>query len=166
MKGCPQVDYVHCGDAELSFPKMVRRLYAGHSMEGVPGIMWRDGEGEVRYAGRAPNFIDMNNTPLPDFDEYFYARKASGYEASPGSREPLLPFEAARGCWWGEKHHCTFCGLNRSGMEFRAKDADKVVEQLDVLSRRYGQLQFNAIDNIMAPEYTEKLFGKLIGGCQ
>jgi ribosomal peptide maturation radical SAM protein 1 len=161
MKGCPKVDYVHCGDAEISFPKMVHRLYAGQSMEGVPGIMWRNREGEVRYAGRAPNFLNMNDTPVPDFDEYFYARKASGYEASPGAREPLLPFEAARGCWWGEKNHCTFCGLNRSGMEFRAKDADKVIEQLDVLSRRYGQLQFNAIDNIMAPEYTEKLFGKL-----
>jgi len=161
MKGCPQIDYIHCGDAEISFPKMVRRLYAGQSMEGVPGIMWRSGEGEIRYAGRAPNFMDMNDTPPPDFDEYFYARKASGYESSPGAREPLLPFEAARGCWWGEKNHCTFCGLNRSGMEFRAKDADRVIEQLDMLSRRYGQFQFNAIDNIMAPEYAEKLFGKL-----
>src|SRR5258708_9169823 len=28
-------------------------------------------------------------------------------------------------------------------------------------SRRYGQFYFNAIDNIMAPEYVEKLFGKL-----
>jgi ribosomal peptide maturation radical SAM protein 1 len=161
MKGCPQVDYVHCGDAEISFPNMVRRLYSGQSMEGLPGIMWRDGQGQVRYAGRAPNFMAMNETPVPDFDEYFYARKESGYETSPGAREPLLPIEAARGCWWGEKNHCTFCGLNRSGMEFRAKDADRVIEQLALLSRRYGQLQFNAIDNIMAPEYAEKLFGKL-----
>jgi ribosomal peptide maturation radical SAM protein 1 len=161
MKGCPQVDFVHCGDAEISFPNLVRRLYAGESVEGVPGIMWRDGQDQVRYAGRAPNFMEMNETPPPDFDEYFYARKAGGYEASPGAREPLLPIEAARGCWWGEKNHCTFCGLNRSGMEFRFKDADRVIEQLDMLSRRYGQFQFNAIDNIMAPEYAEKLFGKL-----
>ncbi|HZU33855.1 MAG TPA: RiPP maturation radical SAM C-methyltransferase, partial [Candidatus Angelobacter sp.] len=130
-------------------------------MEGLPGIMWRGSEGQIHYAGRAPNFMAMNDTPTPDFDEYFYARKESGYESSPGAREPLLPIEAARGCWWGAKNHCTFCGLNRSGMEFRAKDADKVIEQLSELSRRYGQFQFNAIDNIMAPEYTEKLFGKL-----
>jgi len=161
MKGCPQVDFIHCGDAEVSFPKMIRKLYAGESMEGLQGVMWRDGEGQVRYAGRAPNFMAMNDTPPPDYDEYFYARKESGYEASPGAREPLLPIEAARGCWWGEKNHCTFCGLNRSGMEFRSKDADKVIEHLDLLTRRYGYFQFNAIDNIMAPEYAEKLFGKL-----
>ena len=77
------------------------------------------------------------------------------------SRDVLLPIEAARGCWWGEKNHCTFCGLNRSGMEFRAKSPERVIEQLETLSRRYGVFQFNAIDNIMAPEYAEKLFGKL-----
>ncbi|HST78205.1 MAG TPA: RiPP maturation radical SAM C-methyltransferase [Verrucomicrobiae bacterium] len=161
MRNCPQIDYVHCGDAEISFPEMVRRLYSGRSMEGLPGIMWRDEKGSVRYGGRAPNFMDMNRTPLPDFDEYFYARQASGYEKSDAVQELLVPFEAARGCWWGEKNHCTFCGLNRSGMEFRAKDPDKVLEQLEALSRRYGQFYFNAIDNIMAPEYVEKLFGRL-----
>ena len=161
MKGCPQIDYVHCGDAEISFPQMVERLNSGQSMEGLQGVMWRDSEGGVRYAGRAPNFLDMNRTPLPDFDEYFYARGASGYEHSDYVQELLVPFEAARGCWWGEKNHCTFCGLNRSGMEFRAKDPDMVLEQLEALARRYGQFYFNAIDNIMAPEYVEKLFGKL-----
>ena len=163
LKGCPQIDYMHCGDAEISFPEMVRRLYAGKSMEGLAGVMWRDEKNEIRYAGRAPNFMLMNDTPPPDYDEYFYARKASGYENFSGSKVPMLPIETARGCWWGEKNHCTFCGLNRSGMEFRAKDAEKVIEQLSFLSRRYGQFQFNAIDNIMAPEYTEKLFGKLAG---
>lgn len=161
MKNCPQIDFVHCGDAEISFPEMIKRLYGGQSMEGLPGIMWRDGTGNIRYAGRSPNFMDMNQTPLPDFDEYFYAREASGYEHSDAVQELLVPFEAARGCWWGEKNHCTFCGLNRSGMEFRAKDPDRVLEQLEALSRRYGQYYFNAIDNIMAPEYVEKLFGKL-----
>lgn len=33
----------------------------------------------------------------------------------------LLVLEGARGCWWGEKHHCTFCGLNGSLMKFRSK---------------------------------------------
>src|SRR4030095_8537545 len=58
-------------------------------------------------------------------------------------------------------NHCTFCGLNRAGMEFRAKDTDHVLHQLEALSSRYGILDFNAIDNIMAPEYVDKLFGSL-----
>ncbi|MEA3159140.1 MAG: hypothetical protein QOD95_688, partial [Gammaproteobacteria bacterium] len=160
MRGCPQVDYLHCGDGEISFPDMVHRLYRGESMPGLRGIMWRN-DGKVEYAGRAPNFQAMNDTPIPDFDEYFYARQEGGYEDWEESCEPMLPIESARGCWWGEKHHCTFCGLNRSGMEFRAKDPERVVEQIEHLSRKHGIYSFNAIDNIMAPEYTEKLFRRL-----
>lgn len=161
MRGCPQIDYVHCGDAEVCFPEFVHRLYAGRSMEVQAGIMWRDFQGAVQYAGRAPNFHAMDETPVPDFDEYFYARTQCGYSSYEQAHELLLPVETSRGCWWGEKNHCTFCGLNRSGMEYRAKSVDNVIAQLDTLSRRYDWFRFFAIDNILAPEYIEKLFGRL-----
>ena len=137
MKGCPQVDYIHCGDADETLPKAIRRVYSGESMKGMPGVMWRD-NGRVVYNGRAPNLSDMNKTPTPDFDEYFYARKQGGYEYDDEAHGVLLPIETARGCWWGVKNHCTFCGLNRAGMEFRSKRVENVIEQLDELSRRYA----------------------------
>jgi ribosomal peptide maturation radical SAM protein 1 len=160
MKGCPEVDYIHCGDADETLPKAIRRVYNGESMAGMPGMMWRD-DGRIAYAGRAPNLADMNKTPTPDFDEYFYARKESGYHYCDEAQGVLLPIETARGCWWGVKNHCTFCGLNRAGMEFRSKRVDNVIQQLDQLSRRYGILDFNAIDNIIAPEYIDELFNQL-----
>jgi ribosomal peptide maturation radical SAM protein 1 len=160
MKGCPQVDYIHCGDADETLPTAIRRVYGGQSMQGMPGVMWRDND-RIVYAGRAPNLADMNKTPVPDFDEYFYARKQGGYHYHDDSHGVLLPIETARGCWWGVKNHCTFCGLNRAGMEFRSKRVENVIEQLDELSRRYGILDFNAIDNIIEPEYIERLFGQL-----
>ena len=49
-------------------------------------------------------------------------------------------------------------------MDFRSKSPPQVIEQLQTLSRRYGTLQFNAIDNILAPEYVHGLFGKLAEG--
>lgn len=160
LRHCPQVDYMHCGDAEVSFPEMVTRLHKGQSLAGLRGVMRRVGN-KIEYAGRSENFSDMDKTPVPDFDEYFYARREGGYEAYDDACEPMLAIETARGCWWGEKHHCTFCGLNRSGMEFRAKSPDAVLEQLDCLSRKYGIFSFNAIDNIMAPEYTDQVFRRL-----
>ncbi|MGH3624373.1 MAG: RiPP maturation radical SAM C-methyltransferase, partial [Sciscionella sp.] len=75
--------------------------------------------------------------------------------------EAMLPIETARGCWYGMKNHCTFCGLNRAGMEFRAKKPEKVLEMLKELSCRYGIRHFNAIDNILAPAYVSRLFGRL-----
>ena len=65
--------------------------------------MWRDND-QIQYAGRAPNLREMNKTPVPNFDEYFYARNEGGY-AGYNEQQPLLPIETARGCWWGVKNH-------------------------------------------------------------
>ncbi len=157
----PQVDFVHCGDADESFPELVSRLYAGRSMTGLRGLMHRDGD-RVVYEGRAPNLEDLDGTPVPDFDEYFRTAEASGVDIRPN--EVMLPIETARGCWYGMKHHCTFCGLNRAGMEFRRKDPDQVLDMLRTLSNRYGTRYFNAIDNILAPAYLSRLFGRLADG--
>jgi ribosomal peptide maturation radical SAM protein 1 len=160
MANNPEVDYVHCGDADASLPEVVSRVYSGEPMKGIKGMLWRDG-GEIVYEGRAANYADLDRTPTPDFDEYFRTRKATGYERFPGRRAAMLPIETARGCWYGMKNHCTFCGLNRSGMDFRAKKPERVLELLKELSSRYGIRDFNAIDNILAPAYVSRLFGRL-----
>ena len=160
----PEVDYVHCGDADLTLPEIVSRIRGGQSMAGLRGIVWRDGDhgDRITYEGRAPNLEDLDLTPIPDFDEYYERRRSTGYD--PGGPTVMLPFEAARGCWYGMKNHCTFCGLNRSGMEFRRKSPDQVLDMLKRLANRYGTLYFNAIDNILAPAYMSRLFGRLAEG--
>ena len=160
VRGCPEVDYAYCGDAETALVPVINGILQGQSVAGLPGVMARE-NGRVTFGGRAANLRDLGRTPVPDFDEYYYARRESGYVRHNSSNDILLPIETARGCWWGMKHHCTFCGLNRAGMEFRAKQPEQVIDMLENLSRRYGSLYFNAIDNIMAPEYAEQLFGRL-----
>src|SRR6185369_5108043 len=143
IRVCPQVDYVFCVDAEISLPKVIRGILDEKPVSGLPGLMSREG-GKVIFGGRAANLRDLNVTPVPEFEEYFYARDESGYAQYSPHGEVLLPIETARGCWWGVKHHCTFCGLNRAGMEFRAKAPQQVMDMLETLSRRYGRLSFNA----------------------
>ncbi len=111
MSRNPEVDFVHCGDADLSLPEIVPRCAAGRSMEGIRGVLWRDGD-RIVYEGRAPNLEDLDRTPVPNFDEYFSRRSETGYD---DSVPVMLPIETARGCWYGMKNHCTFCGLNRAG---------------------------------------------------
>jgi len=156
----PEVDFVHCGDADASLPEVVSRIRSGEPMKALRGMMWRDGD-EIVYEGRAANFTDLDAAPTPDFDEYFRMRTATGYESHPAHRRAMLPIETARGCWYGMKNHCTFCGLNRAGMEFRAMKPERVLVMLKELSSRYGVRDFNAIDNILAPAYISRLFGRL-----
>jgi magnesium-protoporphyrin IX monomethyl ester (oxidative) cyclase len=67
----------------------------------------------------APDCIhDMDRMPGPDYDDYFDALGAS----SLGPRfRPAWLIESARGCWWGARSHCTFCGLNGATVAFRAR---------------------------------------------
>jgi radical SAM superfamily enzyme YgiQ (UPF0313 family) len=75
-----------------------------------------------------------------------------------GARHQVwIPFESARGCWWGAKHHCTFCGLNGSAMRFRAKSPQRVLSELADLARRHHSFRFEAVDNILEPRYLKDL---------
>jgi ribosomal peptide maturation radical SAM protein 1 len=61
--------------------------------------------------------------------------------------------ETSRGCWWGEKHHCTFCGLNGLSMAFRAKAPERALAELDYLRDRHGVNDIQMVDNILDMRY-------------
>lgn len=100
----------------------------------------------------------MDNLPYPDFDDYFGA-----YNASPIKKElqPSLVIETSRGCWWGEKYQCTFCGLNGSTLNYRSKTVDNVLDELQYLSAKYDRRRFQVVDNILDLKYIDKLFPKI-----
>jgi ribosomal peptide maturation radical SAM protein 1 len=102
--------------------------------------------------------MNMDNLPYPDFDDYFTA-----YDVSPIKKElqPSLVIETSRGCWWGEKYQCTFCGLNGSTMKYRSKTVDKVLRELQYLNMKYGRTRFQVVDNILDLNYIDKLFPKI-----
>src|SRR6185295_14313660 len=63
--------------------------------------------------------------------------------------KPVLLFETSRGCWWGEKAHCTFCGLNGQTMNYRAMSPQKALEQFEKLfSYAADCSRFSCVDNI------------------
>ena len=102
----------------------------------------------------------MDEVPLPDYDEYFARLEASSLAETLG---PLveIPFESARGCWWGERSHCTFCGLNGTSMAYRSKPAARTQDELVALARRHRHLKFRAVDNIIDFDYLDTLLPQL-----
>ncbi|MFD0517915.1 radical SAM protein [Paractinoplanes durhamensis] len=94
----------------------------------------------------------------PDYDEYFERAERLGLL----DREKVrLPFESSRGCWWGAKHHCTFCGLNGTTMAYRSKPPEQVLAELAGLARRYRTFRFDAVDNILDPAYLKTVMPAL-----
>jgi len=135
----PWVDYVVSGEADQAAVRLFRSV-----LEGQPelpyGVITQDHQGEAPRA----TFSAMDATAIPDYDDYFRALEASSLDLLPG-----LLVETSRGCWWGQKHHCTFCGLNGSGMGYRSKSGERVLHELEHLASRYQLGVFEVVDNIL-----------------
>jgi len=149
----PWIDYAVIGEGDEVFPQLVKQLLSGQPVTLQPGIAIRSGA-KVAFPGPAPTVKDLSSSPTPDYDEYFEtARRLDLFRKWDRAKYIRLPFESSRGCWWGERNHCTFCGLNGLGMKFRAKPASQVLNDLGSLSSRYEWSQFVAVDNIMDRDY-------------
>jgi ribosomal peptide maturation radical SAM protein 1 len=161
VRAFPWIDYAVVGEGDTALPAIVACLGRGDSAAGLPGVVARVGESVVKD-GSAPLVRDLDGLPDPDYDEFFGALMKLGRENVLGDALPLLLFESARGCWWGEKHHCTFCGLNALGMAYRSKSPERVHAELRRQSARYQIVNFEAVDNIIDMRYLDELCKPLI----
>ncbi len=93
---------------------------------------------------------DLDELPYPDFDDYFARWRASPLR---DQIEPLLFYETSRGCWWGQKHHCLFCGLNGATLAYRSKSPRRAVDELVHLVERYAVRRACSADNILDHRY-------------
>ncbi len=159
------VDYVVSGEAELLLPGLCRKIFEnGRDIElesmppGVIGPAHRSNHSNVTKPAHII-IDDMDQSPIPDFDDYFKA-----IENTPSIKNhlyPIIVFETSRGCWWGEKNQCAFCGFNGNSLAYRSKSAERVIVDLETLSGKYGINNFLAIDNVLNMEYFKTLFPRL-----
>ncbi|MFE0591389.1 RiPP maturation radical SAM C-methyltransferase [Micromonospora echinospora] len=156
----PFVDLVLRGEGEKSFPALLRVLADGatpESLRTVPGLCWRDDAGAAHQNPQASP-LPMAQVPVPDFGDWFTRMEVSPVNAH---IEPKLVLETARGCWWGEKHHCTFCGLNGTLMTFRAKSPEAVIQEIGELTSRHRTLDLIMVDNIIANSFFTTVLPRL-----
>lgn len=116
------VDFVFSGESDASFPEFLNAAQRG-DLPHAPVI-------------RGTPCADLDRLPTPDFTEYYEQLAHHGLDSALAN-EIALPYESSRGCWWGQKHHCTFCGLNGETMALRAKSASRVIEELKHLLKRH-----------------------------
>jgi ribosomal peptide maturation radical SAM protein 1 len=154
----PFIDAVLVGEAEVAFPDLLDAL-ARDDNRPIDGVFARNRPSPK--SGRSPTLSVMDNAPVPDYTDYFMQVALQGAPREIGGRRLFLPFESARGCWWGETSHCTFCGLNAMGMAYRSKTPERVLKELDQLSSSYGRHPFFAVDNILDHRYIKNVFANL-----
>lgn len=152
MRNCPWVDYLGSGESDLLIVDLVRSIV---QMEPPPyGIVGRELPPEAPRA----RVQQLDDLATPDYQDYFEAFYRSGLHRE---IRPALAIETSRGCWWGEKHHCTFCGLNGSGMGFRSKNSERALAEFAELSERHHLWDFLVVDNILGMEAFRSLLPPL-----
>jgi ribosomal peptide maturation radical SAM protein 1 len=152
----PWVDVVVRGEGETVFPQLVREITRGLPPSLQPGLCLRT-DGRCIEVPASEARVAMSEVPPPNYDEYF-DRVAASPIGEDLRVKVQIPYESARGCWWGAKHHCTFCGLNGGTLRFRSKPADQVLTELRELAERHRVLNFQMVDNIIDMGY----FGTLL----
>ena len=152
----PFVDWVFNGEADLSFPQAVINWFKGKSPAGISGVAYRNngrivGQGQ----GQSPQ---MDNLPYPDFDDYFNALNQWAAELLTSAP---ISLELSRGCWWGKKSQCIFCGLNCHSINYRRKSPGRAESEIKELTARYHVDKVILTDSILDMSYFKTLLPRL-----
>jgi ribosomal peptide maturation radical SAM protein 1 len=154
------IDVAVVGEADDAFPRLLSALANGEDPGVIPGVVSRL-SGELTASPPAA-VSGLDGSPVPDYEDYFDRAERLGLMSKGSRRRTWIPLETSRGCWWGAKHHCVFCGLNGTTMQFRAKSADRVLEELATLAHKSGSFRFAGVDNILDVRYLLELFPAII----
>ena len=132
-RACPWVDVVFSGDADSAFPLLCRMaLDHGRNITKLElpcGAITRAAAHARARETPAPRAIvsDPDEIPSPVFDDYFAAIKDVPFL---DRIRPGLLMETSRGCWWGAKSKCIFCGIHPKDAQFRALPHKRAFNEL------------------------------------
>ena len=158
------VDYAVSGEADELLPDLCRDLLRrGRDIpqaelpRGVYGPGLRNNGKDTAPIERII-IQNLDAVPIPLYDDYFEALNSSSLAPR---IKPGLIFETSRGCWWGQKNQCTFCGLCGDAYVFRSKSPQRVLDELSALSQTYQNTRFMAADTILNLNYFDTVLPKL-----
>jgi ribosomal peptide maturation radical SAM protein 1 len=151
------VDSVVSGEGEVVFPEIVNRYLHNLSIEDLQGVSTQNNVAINTKNALSPT--SMDELPIPLYRDYFNQLENIGGLVG---ESPRVPFETSRGCWWGEKHHCTFCGLNGGSMVFRSKSPERAISELIYLTKQNSGLAVSVVDNILDMKYFDNFIPNLV----
>lgn len=170
VKNVEQIDFVFSGPGLISFREFVgccldNELEKVHRINGV--FSKANCEAPIPQAAlgvfKKHNIIgdelDLDASVELDYDSFL---ESIDRHFPKGEVKGVLLFETSRGCWWGEKAHCTFCGLNGMSMKYRSMSSENALKQIQSLFKYAGRVkQIDCVDNIMPKNYMTEVFPNL-----
>lgn len=148
------IDFVFSGEADDIIAPVIKLIEQGKSPEEInntyPSVLIK---GSNTYSHGRENLED---NVVPDFSDYFNELESTGLSKHV---VPCLLIEGSRGCWWGEKSRCKFCGIHtcRETLSYRKKSSLKIVKELEQQAKQYNTNIFVFTDCILSPEHIKQI---------
>lgn len=132
-------DFVLFGEADHSFPELVKILEEGREISKMNGLAYKNNK-EIIIKPQT-NFIkELDNLPFPDWKtvgiQKYWASQLSHVHAVPLKSNKYVTMMSSRGC----PHICSYCAVPKhSGKRnFRARSIENVVGEIEWLVSQYG----------------------------
>jgi ribosomal peptide maturation radical SAM protein 1 len=157
----PYVDAAVSGEADQVFAELALQIVGRAPRADLPGVITKAtlaGPAGCGPAPTAPAVTDLDALPYPDFSDFFAQMARSRFH---DEWQPSVFVETSRGCWWGERMHCTFCGLNGATMSYRSKSAPRALAELTHLAESHKGCDIQVVDNILDLKYFKTLLPEL-----
>ena len=158
VKHVPQIDFTFSGPSHVSLPQFAEYCRDGdlQACHGVKGVFSKQNVDNLCRGDRIGAELPLD-VPIP-LDYGAFVQRFDQKFGDVAMSKTLI-FETSRGCWWGERSHCTFCGLNGASMGYRAMPADLAIQQFEELFTYSEDCdRFSCIDNIMPRNYVAEVF--------
>ena len=130
------------GEGEETFHDLVQAFLDDDDLASVPGIGYRDGDQTYLSSRREP-VASLDALPFPAWDLVDIEVYAKYGRAGNLRRGRFLPLYTSRGC----PYQCYYCH-NLFGKRFRARSADNVIEEVQLIQERYGVRDLEVYDDI------------------
>jgi ribosomal peptide maturation radical SAM protein 1 len=160
LRAFQSIDAICIGEGEPVIADLARASVRDIPLHDVPNILYR-GVGHTIHATATAPPVNMNDIPTPNYDDFFADLKMLAEVHKVEVEIKRLPVETSRGCWWGQKKHCIFCGIHDKDLVFRSPDAERLLEVMDSLAGRYAIHYFRLSGYIMPYQYFRTLLPEL-----
>jgi radical SAM superfamily enzyme YgiQ (UPF0313 family) len=145
----PVFDYGVVGEGELTSVELLETIEKSGDLSNVKGITYRDSSNTPRLTPKREYIRNLDSLPFPDRDSL---PPLSEYHPSQSSyrRLPLGTIISSRGC----PHHCVFCDRGVFGNLYRARGAQNVVDEMELLVDKHHAREIRFWDdtfNLLPP---------------
>lgn len=151
------VDHAIVGEGEKPMADLMRHLVSGTTIDHIAGIVSRNNSSDDPVTG---NYVeDMEMLPLPAWDlirldDYFSGDRMTMENPMQVHRR-AVPVMSSRGC----PYRCIYCH-HVFGKRFRARSAESVVDEIELLVNSFGIEEVEFIDDTfnMDMQRAKKIF--------